>query len=80
MLFDKKKPKSTMLQYSTVIGTVTGPNEITVEGKVYTLYVNPIHLQQEANLLDVSAHQGKTIKVSGGTGANAIYEAKILEA
>ncbi|HMW00528.1 MAG TPA: hypothetical protein PLB32_04765 [Acidobacteriota bacterium] len=80
MLFKSKKSnKTTMLQYATLTGTVTGPSELTVDGKTYTLYTTPLHLAHESKPLDVSAHLGQTIKVSGGTGATAIYEAKIVE-
>ncbi|MBI4751183.1 MAG: hypothetical protein HY774_22115 [Acidobacteria bacterium] len=79
MLFKSKKSNKTMLQYATLTGTVTGPSEITVDGKTYTLYTTPLHLAHESKPLDVSAQMGKTIKVSGGTGATAIYEAKIVE-
>lgn len=79
MLFKKKSSHKTMLEYSTLTGVVTGASELTVDGKIYELFTNPLHLQHEAHHLDVSALMGKTIKVAGGVGHNAIYEAKVIE-
>ncbi len=80
MLFGKKPKKSaTLLEYGTVTGEVTGPNEIkTAEGKVYRLFENPIHLKDtEPRPLDVSSKLGATIKVAGSVGADTVYEAKL---
>lgn len=58
---------------------VVGLNEISVDGKTYHLFANPMHLADQPHPLDVSVHMGKTVKVSGGVGADTIYEARVIE-
>ncbi len=79
MLFQQKKSNKTMLQYSTVVGKAIGENRIEVDGKTYRLFTNPLHLQDEAKPLDLSAHLGRTVKIAGGVGTDTIYEAKVVE-
>lgn len=81
MLFGKKPKKSaTLLEYGTVTGQVTGPNEIkTADGKTYRLFENPIHLKDtEPRPLDVTGKMGATIKVAGSVGSDVVYEAKLV--
>jgi hypothetical protein len=80
MLFQSKRKKNTvMLSYGAVTGLVIGANEISVEGKTYRLFTNPIHLNDDPKPLDVSVYAGGVIKVAGSVGADTVYEAKIVE-